>query len=166
MNNDLIVFCDSVNNNIEFRMDSNMLCKLTWGIHDNSCGFFVENADHLVNVYFADFFVLSEAAIVQFIINVANKIKLDQQLSEIIYLSSSGEQSEYPMFLPYTMDDEDLLILPHQQLSLCEIWKTFKTQMDGFLSLDFLDELVPGQLREGFLDLVNAELSLLRKEEA
>lgn len=165
MSNSLIVYCDSVNNVVSIKTDSAELSKLTWGIHDDSCGFFVENADYLVNVYYADFFVLSETAIVQFIMNIAEKIKLDQQLDNIVYLSTSGDVEQYPMFFPYTIDDEDLLVLPHQQLSLCEIWKVFKERMGGFIALEFFDELIPDTLREGFLDLINVELSLLRKEE-
>jgi len=166
MNDTLTVYCDSISNTVEMKCDVNLLTKLTWDVHDKSCGFFVENADFLVDVYFADFFVLSETAVVQFIMSVAEKVKKDQQLEHIVYLSSNSEVTQYPMFMPYTIDDDNLPILPHQQLSVCEIWKVFQNQMNGFISLDFLDELVPEQLREGFMDLVNVELSLLRKEEA
>lgn len=162
----LQVHCDSVNDCVVISDNDNTLCELTWSIKNNEyCGFSIRNAKSLVNVYPDNFFILSEIAVLQFIMNVVDKIKEDQQIEETIYMASDNTVIPLPIFLPCTVPDEFLQILPQEQLSLCEAWHTFKTKFDGMISLDFL-YAISESLQEGFTDLINVELSLLRKEES
>ena len=163
MSNNLVVSCDSVNDTVTLTSDMGTLTTLSWSMDDNTTGFRVKNAEFLIDVYCADFYILDEAAIIQFIINVAEKIHKDQHLEEIVYLNSNGDRRPCPQFIPSTLDDSDLIVLPDQQINLCKIWQTFKDKFHGFMCEEFLDVLIPPVLRVGFIDLVNAELSLLKK---
>jgi hypothetical protein len=162
----LQVRCDSVNDSVVISDHDNTLCELTWSIKDNELGgFSIRNSMSLVDVYPDNFFILSEIAALQFIMNVVDKIKVDQQIEEVVYMTSDDTVIPLPIFLPCTVPDEFLHMLPQEQLSLCEAWHTFKTKFDGMISIDFL-YAISESLQEGFTDLVNVELSLLRKEES
>lgn len=158
----LIVTCDSLNNNVKYSVDGvGLLSTITWHVDGDCAGFLIENSDILVNMYHADFYTMDEAASLQFIMNVAEKIKNDRSLNEIIYQDSSGKVLEFPFFLPYTIPEEALVVFPQQQLLLCDLWKQFKKTCNGYLDIDLLEHLDSHELETAFLDLINVELSLL-----
>jgi hypothetical protein len=165
MSNQLIVQCDSLCDKVVMSSNVGILSTLTWCVNEDSIGFKIDNVDFLVDVYWADFYILDEVAAMQFIMNMANKVKNDQELDEIVYIDSQGNHNRYPSFLPCTTEDDAIVVLPRQQIVLCRIWSTFQKNLNGFLNEDFLDIFIPAELRAGFIDLLNVELSLLRKEE-
>jgi len=165
MNNDLIVSCDSVNNTVTLSSNMGVLTTLTWDIYEENTGFSVRNADFLMNVYCEDFYVLDEAAAIQCIMNIADMVCRDQDLDDIVFCNNQGHIRPMPPFIPCTIEDEELHVLPKQQLTLCKIWTIFQQNFGGYLCTEFLDDLIPPELRVGFIDLVNMELSLLRKDE-
>lgn len=163
--NDLTVFCDSVEGVILYKSNDTILTTMRWCVHEDDPGFEVENADFLVDVYLADFYVLDAASTLQFIINAAERIKKDHNLKSITYLDSVGNQTPLPMFMPNTISDDEVAILPSYQLSLHNAWREFVQVCNYALSDEFMAFLDSQDVLIGFLDLVNAELSLLRQHE-
>ena len=164
MSNDLIVGCNSIDGTVTLSSNVGTLSKLTWDIYEENMGFTVENSDCLMDVYCEIFYILDEAASVQFIINMAEMIRKDQDLDKIVYCNSEGKVISLPPFIPNTLADEELYELPKQQIALCKAWSIFQENFGGYLCVEFLDDLLPSDLRVGFIDLVNMELSLIVKK--
>lgn len=163
---DLIVTCNSVDGVVEYKSDHGVLSTLKWSIYEEAPGFYVRNSDILVDVYRSSFYIVDHVAAVQFIMNVAAKIVSDQALEDIIFLNTDGKETEIPYFLPYTVsEDEDVVLLPHQQLAIIQLWSNFILNFHGYLSVDLIDAAYDRDVLDGFLDLVNAELSLICKGE-
>ena len=161
---DLNVYCDSVNHVVEFKNNSEILCKMEWGEHEDNIGFFVENSKILMRVYDADFYVLDEAATMCFLINAAFRIKQDQGLDKINYFITDGEEAIVPIFLPYTVEDYDIAELSNEQLMLCKLWNKFCSPkvLNYFLGIDLLD-IIPNNLLQAFFDIFNAEINFFRQ---
>lgn len=161
---DLQVVCDSVNDKVEFKYDNELLSTLTWGDHESQVGFYVENAKKLMRVYDGDFYVLDEEAAMCFIKNCASKIKMDQGLDNISYILTDGTECKIPVFLPYTIDDNEIAELSSDQVAICKIWDNFvsKKVFNYNLSMDLVELLGP-QLSQAFFDVLNAEMYFLRQ---
>lgn len=164
---DLIVFCNSLDDVVEYKSDHGVLCTMRWDRVEDVTGFYIKNSDILVESYQPNFYIMDEVASVQFIINVADFIMKDQDLDNIIFLNSNKEEKDLPYFLPSTIeDDEDVVILPHQQIAMVQLWSEYILNFHGYLNVDLIDAAADRGILDGFLDLVNAELSLLNKGES
>lgn len=159
---DLIVTCNSINNVVEYKSEHGLLCTLKWEMRKgNICGFCVQNADILMDVYHSAFYILDHAAIVQFIMNVASHIVQDQKINNVIFMNMEGEEKRVPYFLPYTVeDDEEVVRLPHLHLAIVQLWGEYILNFHGYLCADLIDAADERDILDAFLDLVNAELSL------
>jgi hypothetical protein len=160
----LSVICNSYDNQVVYKNDDGILCTLRWGMHDEELpGFFIQSAECLVDIYNRSFYKLDDSALSAFIINMANKIKFDQQIDEIEYIDNAGDPIDVPLFLPLDVVDEEIEYLPEFQIGVCNAWITFDKEFLCNLHEEFLQYLGQQGLIEGFLDLVNVELSLLMK---
>jgi len=160
---DLIVTCNSIDSVVEYKSEHGLLCTLKWEMHrDNICGFHIQNADILMDVYRASFYMLDHAAIVQFIMNVALHIMKDQKIDNVIFMNMEGEAKDIPYFLPHTIEsDEEVVRLPHTQIAIVQLWGEYILNFRGYLCTDLIDAADERDILEAFLDLINAELSLL-----
>ena len=161
----LIVECNMLESKVIFKNDEYVLSTLVWGIEEDYPGFYIENAPTLANVYINGFYVVDNCATMRFIMNVAEKIRLDQHLLEITYFNNSGEQTDFPFFLTPMYGDEEISVLPRQQLAVHEAWEFFCKGLCGYLNMEFIDNLDNLGIIEGFMDVLNAELSILWKND-
>jgi len=161
----LIVTCNSLDSVVEYKSEHGILSTLTWIEHaDGSTGFSVKNADILIDAYRDSFYVLEPAAAVQFIMVIASRIMTDQGLEDTIFLNMEGDKKSLPFFLPNTVkNDEDVLMLPHLQLIIVQLWGEYIFNFGGYLTVDLIDAAHDRGVLEAFLDLVNVQLSLLDK---
>ena len=160
---DLIITCNSIDSVVEYKSEHGLLCTLKWEMHkDNIYGFRIKNADILMDVYKTNFYILDHAAIVQFIMNVAIHIAKDQKIDNVIFINMEGDEKDVPYFLPYTIEsDEEVIRLPHTQIAIVQLWGEYILNFHGYLCVDLIDAADERDILEAFLDLVNAELSLL-----
>lgn len=161
----LSVVCDSLKGIVVYKRDDNILCVLKWGMDEKQHvgGFYVESAEQLVNIYNKDFYTLDDTALPGFIMNMATKIQLDQQMDSVEYFDSGGKSVSIPMFLPIDIDDDAIEGLVESQISVYGAWHAFHEEFNGNLYEEFIELLAQQELLAGFLDLVNVELSLLVK---
>jgi len=161
---DLQVICDSVNHKVEFKHNNEILSTLEWGEHENQIGFYVTNSKKLMRVYDGDFYVLDEEAAMCFIKNVASKIKMDQGLDSITFILTDGTECIAPIFLPHTIDDDEIAELSGDQVVICKIWDSFSSDkvFNFNLSLDLVEMLGPS-LSQAFFDVLNAEIYFFRQ---
>jgi len=160
----LSVVCNSYNSSVFYKHDDNVLCVLRWTINENElAGFVIDSHNCLVDIYDKDFYPLDDSALSAFIINMADRIKLDQQMDTVEYIDSGGVASYLPMFLPNEIRDEDINDLPRYQIGVCKAWVAFVKEFNCSLYEDFLKYLDQQGLLAGFLDLVTVELSSLMK---
>lgn len=161
---DLIVTCNSLDGVIEYKSEHGILSTLKWGLLEDVTGFYVKNADILMDVHQHFFYVVDPAAAVQFILNIGSRIMTDQGLESVTYINMEGEEKPLPYFLPHNVeDDEEVLLLPHLQLALVQLWTEYIINYHGYLSADVIDAAHERGILDAFLDLINVELSLLTK---
>lgn len=160
---ELIVTCNSLEGVVEYKSEHGILSTLTWGLPEETItGFYVKNADILMDVHQHLFYVVDPAAVVQFLMNVGAKIMDDQGLESVIYMNMEGEKKTLPYFLPNNVaDDDEVLMLPHLQIAIAQLWREYILNYNGYLNIDIIDAAHERGILEAFLDLVNVELSLL-----
>ena len=54
-----------------------------------------------------------------------------------------------------------MIRLPHTQIAIVQLWGEYILNFHGYLCVDLIDAADERDILEAFLDLVNAELSLL-----